>query len=68
MKNSDLYLMDDQVEECACDRCGIHVSDESELFPYYEISVCQDCFDKLNIRDEKERIEFETDGMLEYDD
>ena len=68
MKNSDLYLMDDQAEGCSCDRCGLSVADETDLFPYYEIYVCQDCFDKLNLRDEKERIEFENDGMLEYDD
>lgn len=68
MKNSDLYLMDDQEESCVCDRCGVSVSDTCDLFPYYEIYVCQDCFDKLNIRDEKERMEYENDGMAEFDD
>ena len=61
-KTNDLYLMKDEEEEGAvcCDRCDATVSDNSELYPYFEIMVCDCCLDKLRIRDEKESFELEN--------
>lgn len=67
MLKSDLYLLDEP-EGCRCDRCGVEVSDESELFPYYDIYVCEDCYDKLSLRDEKEILAYEDDGLNDYEE
>ena len=68
-KNIDLYMLNDEDEEASvcCDRCAVMVNDVSELYPYFEILVCDNCLDKLRLRDEKESLELESDGMIEYD-
>lgn len=68
VKKIDLYMMDDEVDRVVCDRCSHEVRDVSELYPYYDIMVCEDCNDKLRLRDEKESLASEVSEMGELDD